>query len=73
MEGCIAARHIDNAGEMNGFLKAAAPLLATGLAFRDGALWLDPDFAPRLDAGAVERFGIDSMTCSPRAAVVPAS
>ena len=66
MEGCVAAMHIDTAGEMNGFLKAHAPLLTTGLACRDGALWLEPDFAPRLDAGAIEQYLVDSVACEPR-------
>lgn len=66
MEGCIAAKHIDNAGEMNGFLKARAPLLTKRLAFRDGALWLEPEFSPRLDAGAIERYLVDSVVCEPR-------
>jgi L-alanine-DL-glutamate epimerase-like enolase superfamily enzyme len=52
MEACIAARHIDNAGEMNGFLKARAQLLTESLEMRDGAVRLAPGFAPRL---AVER------------------
>ena len=69
MEGCIAAKHIDNAGEMNGFLKARAPLLTTELAFSDGALWLKPDFSPRLDAGNVKRYLIDSVVCEPRQAM----
>ncbi|OGA45745.1 MAG: hypothetical protein A3F74_08305 [Betaproteobacteria bacterium RIFCSPLOWO2_12_FULL_62_58] len=66
MEGCIAAKHIDNAGEMNGFLKARAPLLTKGLAFRDGALWLEPDFSPQLDAGTIEQYLVDSVVCEPR-------
>lgn len=66
MEGCIAAKHIDNAGEMNGFLKARAPLLTTELAFRDGALWLKPDFSPQLDAGNIEQYLVDSVVCGPR-------
>lgn len=66
MEGCIAATHIDNAGEMNGYLKARAALLTTGLAFRDGALWLEPDFSPRLDAGTIAQCLVDSVACQPR-------
>jgi len=69
MEGCIAARHIDNAGEMNGFLKARAPLLTKELAFRDGALWLEPDFSPRLDAGNIKQYLVDSVVCEPRPAM----
>lgn len=65
MEGCIAARHIDNAGEMNGFLKARAPLLRDSLAFRGGTLWLDPGFSPRLDVDNVNRHLVDSIVCAP--------
>jgi len=52
MEACIAARHIDNAGEMNGFLKTRAQLLSEPLEMRDAAIRLKPGFAPRL---ALER------------------
>jgi L-alanine-DL-glutamate epimerase-like enolase superfamily enzyme len=59
MEGCIAARRIDNAGELNGFLKAKAPLLAGGLDFRDGALQLRAGWTPRLDHAGMEPFLVD--------------
>ena len=52
MEACIAARHVDNAGEMNGFLKARAQLLVAPLEMRGAAIRLAPGFAPRL---ALER------------------
>ena len=68
MEACIAARLIDNAGEMNGFLKARSPLLAPTLEFRDGKLWLQPGYIPRLDPNTVERYGVESVGISPRAA-----
>jgi len=48
MEACAAARHIDNAGEMNGFLRARAGLLTEGLEVRSGALVLKPGFTPVL-------------------------
>jgi L-Ala-D/L-Glu epimerase len=48
MEACVAARHIDNAGEMNGFLRARAGLLAQPLEVRSGALVLKPGFEARL-------------------------
>jgi L-alanine-DL-glutamate epimerase-like enolase superfamily enzyme len=48
MEACAAARHIDNAGEMNGFLRARAGLLTAGLEVREGALLLRPGYAPVL-------------------------
>jgi o-succinylbenzoate synthase len=66
MEGCIAARLIDNAGEMNGFLKPRAPLLAPSLEFRAGKLWLEPGYSPRLDPEAIERYGVDCIRLSPR-------
>ena len=50
MEACVAARHIDNAGEMNGFLRARAGLLTQELEVRGGALILKPGFEPKLAA-----------------------
>jgi L-alanine-DL-glutamate epimerase-like enolase superfamily enzyme len=69
MEGCVAARHIDNAGEMNGFLKARGALLTEPLEFHDGAMWLKPGFAPRLDPERLEAFLVDSVTCPARTVV----
>jgi len=60
MEGCIAARMIGNAGEMNGFLKARTPLLKDRLEFRDGAMRLPAGFRPRLDAGRIREHLVDS-------------
>jgi o-succinylbenzoate synthase len=53
MEACVAARHIDNAGEMNGFLKARVSLFEEPLAVRRGAIVLDPARPPRLDRDAI--------------------
>jgi L-alanine-DL-glutamate epimerase-like enolase superfamily enzyme len=55
MEACVARTLIGNAGEMNGFLKPVARLLAAPLRFAGGALVLDAGYAPRLDADAVSR------------------
>jgi hypothetical protein len=68
MEACVAARHIDNAGEMNGFLKARSALLTEQLALVEGAIVLRPDFSPQLDSQALERYRLDSIRCaaSPR-------
>lgn len=60
MELCVAARHIDNAGEMNGWLRPRRSLLRNPLAVRDGAVDLPAGWRPRLDpaaldAGTVER------------------
>ncbi|MBI4195384.1 MAG: mandelate racemase [Betaproteobacteria bacterium] len=73
MEGCIAAEYIDNAGEMNGFLKARAPLFSRRLEVHDGALWLEPGFPPRLDVANVKRYLVDTVTCMPRTATRAAS
>ncbi len=62
MEGCIAARQIDNAGEMNGFLKARSPLIENGLAFRNGAMTLKAGYAPRLDRAALDTYAIESFS-----------
>ena len=54
MEACVAARHIDNAGEMNGFLKPRTRLFADPLRFDDGAIVIPPRWRPRLDEAAIE-------------------
>ena len=53
MEACIARARINNAGEMNGFLKPVAPLLVNPLKFERGAIVLEPGFRPALDRAAV--------------------
>ena len=59
MEGCIAARQIDNAGEMNGWLKARGPLFREPLGFANGAMQIPASWTPELDPEALERFGAD--------------
>jgi len=73
MEACIAARYIDNAGEMNGFLKPGDGLLAVPLAFTDGAIVLSPGFEPRLDTERLARFRIDNAMASRTASAVVAT
>ena len=58
MEACIAARSIDNAGEMNGFLKPRERLMADELAFVRGAIEIGPGWRPRLDVDRIERLAI---------------
>jgi len=64
LEACVAARHIDNAGEMNGFLKPRANLLTQPLAFRDGSMWLEPGYTPQLDKSGLENYRVDTYTAS---------
>ncbi len=56
MEACIAADHIGNAGEMNGFLKLREPLLVQPLTVHGDAVALEVGFAPRLNDAAVARY-----------------
>ncbi len=65
MEACVAARHIDNAGEMNGFLKAPRMLLDPPLAFADGHIVLAPGPMPALDTAALAAHAIDRATHRP--------
>ena len=72
MEACVAAQCIDNAGEMNGFLKARTRIFAHPVAFDRGDIVLD-DVAPRLDVAAAapfvvhrERFGRETIACHAR-------
>lgn len=62
MEACIAARLIDNAGEMNGFLKAHPMLLDPPLEFRAGHILLAPAPPPKLDVTALDRYRRDRVT-----------
>lgn len=61
MEACIAARHIDTAGEMNGFLKTRASFLTTAMRFDHGALHLEAGFAPSIDLASIDRYAVDSV------------
>ena len=48
-EACVACVTLDNAGEMNGFLKLVAPLFENPLTFDAGDIVLEPGYQPRLD------------------------
>ncbi|MEP6656859.1 MAG: enolase C-terminal domain-like protein [Betaproteobacteria bacterium] len=61
MEACVAARHIDNAGEMNGFLKARRMLLAPPLRFEQGDIVLEPGAAPALDPAGIKAYQRDGV------------
>ena len=54
METCIAARHIGNAGEMNGWTKMRRSLLRNPLRIEQGAIQLPAGYRPQLDFGALE-------------------
>lgn len=65
MEACVAAALIDNAGEMNGFLKTERPLVENPLPVESGAVVLDPEYRPRLDRAALERYTQARVRCLP--------
>lgn len=62
MEACVARCRIRNAGEMNGYLKPTAPLLANPLKFERGAIVLEPGYRPRLDVEALARCTLERQT-----------
>ncbi|HYC49158.1 MAG TPA: enolase C-terminal domain-like protein [Burkholderiales bacterium] len=73
LEALVAAGRIDNAGEMNGFLKTTGTLLDRPLAFEDGALELEPGYTPRIDLDSVQRYCVDSICCGAAAAAPSAA
>ncbi len=56
MEACVAARSVDNAGEMNGLLKPRGPLLANPPRVERGELLIEAGYRPELDREAVRRY-----------------
>ena len=48
-EACVAAHAIDNAGEMNGFLKTEIRVFENPLPFAGGAIRIPVGYVPRLD------------------------
>lgn len=61
LEACVGVRAVDNAGEMNGFLKPRFSLLREPLEVTDGALRL-PTRLPVLDPDALAAATVDSHT-----------
>lgn len=59
MEACVAARAIDNAGEMNGFLKIPRSLFREPLRVEQGAMVLSAAHVPQIDPAALERYVTD--------------
>ena len=55
LEACVARVTLDNAGEMNGYLKLVEPLFTEPLPFDDGAIVLKPGYRPSPDTEKLER------------------
>ena len=51
--------------EMNGFLKTAHSLLENPMPVEVGAIVLEPDYWPRLDRTALERYAQATLRCLP--------
>ncbi|KAB2920299.1 MAG: mandelate racemase [Hyphomicrobiaceae bacterium] len=58
MEACVASTMIDNAGEMNGFLRQREALVQEPIAVEAGAMLLEPGFVPILHRERLHRFAI---------------
>ena len=59
MEGCVAARLIDNAGEMNGFLKPATGIFARPIKIENGAMILVAGAMPAIDRAALQAVTVE--------------
>ena len=70
MEACVAARYIDNAGEMNGFLKAPKMLLAEPLGCDRGDIVLT-GAVPELDTDALDGYTEARIECRQEIAGCP--
>jgi len=60
MEACAARRYIDNAGEMNGFLKPETGLFAAPLAVKGGDLVLEPGVPALKTPAELSRLAADA-------------
>ena len=65
MEACVADQYIDNAGEMNGFLKPAHRLFSDPLGVESGSIVV-PAGVPALDDEALARYTLDRATSHAR-------
>jgi len=64
MEACAARHHIDNAGEMNGFLKPETGLFALPLAVEGGAMVLEPGVPELRSAGDLSALAAETAVFS---------
>jgi L-Ala-D/L-Glu epimerase len=64
LEALVASRTINQAGEMNGFLKQTESILVQPLKTSGGKILLDPKFTLKLDEKKVSRFTIEQFSYS---------
>lgn len=60
-EACAARAAIDNAGEMNGFLKLKTPLFANPMPVAGGAIRLPAGYWPEIDRDALEAHTVERV------------
>lgn len=58
MEACVAASMIENAGEMNGFLKPAASIFTRPVRVENGAMILDAGGMPEIDRAILKELTV---------------
>ena len=68
MEACVASAMIDNAGEMNGYLRQREGLVHASTAVEAGAMLLEPGFVPSLHRERLHDFTTDQTTARAPAA-----
>jgi L-Ala-D/L-Glu epimerase len=59
-EMVVARRHVETAGEMNGFLKQRESLLSNPYSISDGSVTFPEGYVPRLDWRKVESYTVES-------------
>lgn len=67
MEACVARNLVDNAGEMNGFLKPQAGLFANPLAMVRGSMALNPGLPILMPPDQLSALAVDTLTISGKA------
>lgn len=60
----IAGRHIETAGEMNGFLKQEQRMLSNPYAVSQGRVTLPSGYVPKVDWRKVEAYAVESTTAN---------
>lgn len=61
MEACVAAAMIDNAGEMNGYLRQREGIAMAPIPVRAGAMQLDPRTGPELHRECLQRMTVEQI------------
>jgi L-Ala-D/L-Glu epimerase len=65
MEACVARSTVDNAGEMNGYLRQRESILANPIPVQTGAIRLDLGYVPQLAQKRIEPLTVDIAGLEP--------